>query len=136
MRGKEFLALGRELLPGTLPRHWRGATIHVYYALLLECRDCLDRWGFGSPARQQVHAQVRLRLIYAADQDLKDIGFALEDLNQRRNAASYDLRDLPMFASSTRAVALALRCENALAMLDAIDADPVRRATAIASITP
>jgi hypothetical protein len=45
------------------------------YAVLLECRDAMVRWGLPPVPRQQVHAQVRLRLVYASDA-------------QRRRAAS------------------------------------------------
>ncbi len=77
MRGSEFLDLARELLAsGTSPRHWRAVVIHAYYALLLECRDAMTRWGLPAIPRQQLHAQVRLRLIYASDVDLKRIGDA------------------------------------------------------------
>jgi hypothetical protein len=103
MRGREFLELGRELLAwATLPRHWRAVIIHAYYAVLLECRDAMTRWGLPSLSRQQVHAQVRLRLIYATDADLKEIGRKLERLGMDRNAASYDLRSLPLFNSPRR----------------------------------
>src|SRR2546423_12747327 len=80
----------------TSSRHWRAVIIHAYYALLLECRDAMARWKLPSVARQQLHAQVRLRFIYAADIDLKKIGDALEVLNKHRNAASYDLQPLPL----------------------------------------
>ncbi len=58
MHGREFLELARELLAsGTLPRHWRAVIIHAYYALLLECRDAMTRWGLPPLIRQQVHAK-------------------------------------------------------------------------------
>jgi hypothetical protein len=137
MPGREFLDLARELLAfGTLPRHWRAVVIHAYYALLLECRDAQARWGLPPLTRQQVHAQVRLRLVFAKDPDLKEIGFRLEKLGRHRNAASYDLRALPLFATATDAQNDVQMATDALALLDAIDADPARRAAAIASIRP
>jgi hypothetical protein len=131
MPGREFLELARELLAlGTLPRHWRAVIIHAYYALLLECRDAMSRWGLPPPTRHQVHAKVRLRLIYATDRDLKDIGFALEKLGDDRNPANYDLRPLPLVATAAEA-------QNDVQIAsDAIDADPARRAAALASIQP
>ena len=95
MRGREFLDLAREFLAlVTSPRHWRAVVIHAYYALLFECRDAMARWGLPPAPGQQVHAQVRLRLVYASDADLKRICDALEVLNKHRNAASCDLAPL------------------------------------------
>src|SRR5438132_13368461 len=89
MQAREFLELARELFgPGASARHWRGAIIHAYYALLLECREAMARWGLRALTRQQVHAQVRLRLIYATDPDLKEGGQRLEPLAKSRNSAS------------------------------------------------
>jgi hypothetical protein len=137
MQGREFLDLARELLNlGTQPRHWRAVIIHAYYALLLECRDTMTRWGLPPLARQQVHAQVRLRLVYAGNSDLKEIGYKLEDLSKDRNLANYDLRALPLFASAILAGIDVQKVADALGLLDAIDADPTRQATAIASIRP
>lgn len=93
-------------------------------------------WGLPALARQQVHAQVRLRLVYATDSDLKKLGFALEDLGRQRNAASYDLRGLPVFASPQGAQRAVQTAADALALLDAIGADSARRSAAIASIRP
>jgi hypothetical protein len=137
MQGREFLDLARELLAsGTSPRHWRAVIIHGYYALLLECRDAMGRWSLPAIPRQQVHAQVRLRLIYASDADLKKIGDALEVLNKHRNTASYDLQPLSLFASAKVAQADVHLAAGALALLDSIDADLARRAAAAASIRP
>jgi hypothetical protein len=136
MRGREFLDLAKELASGSRPYHWRGATIHAYYALLLECRELMARWGLPAPSRHQVHAVIRLRLIYASQPDLKLIGTDLENLAENRNRASYDLRDLPMFATARVAQRGVQKSGDAIAQLDAIDADPARRTAAIASIRP
>ena len=137
MLGREFLELARELLAlATLPRHWRAVVIHAYYALLLECRDAMTRWGLPPLSRQQVHAQVRLRLLYAADSDLKEIGRKLERLGMDRNAASYDLRSLALFAAPAGAQVAVKTAADALALLDLLDTNPVRRAAAAASIKP
>jgi len=137
MRGREFLELARELLViGTSARHWRAAVIHAYYALMLECQDAMTRWGLPPLSRQQVHAQVRLRLIYATDPDLKEIGRKLERLGIDRNSASYDLRAVGLFATPAGAQGAVQKATDALALLDAIDANSARRAAAAASITP
>jgi hypothetical protein len=137
MSGREFLELARELLAsGTLPRHWRAIIIHAYYALLLECRDAMARWGLPPLTRHDVHAQVRLRLTFATDPDVKEIGRKLEKLGMDRNSASYDLRPLPRFATPVAARDAAQKATDALALLDAIDSDQARRAAAIASIRP
>jgi hypothetical protein len=136
MPGREFLILAREILAsGTSPRHWRAVLIHAYYALLLECRDAMARWGPPPLTRQQVHAKVRLRLVYATDPDLKEIGRKLEKLGIDRSAANYDLRALPLFTSAAAQNAVQ-RAADGLALLDAIDADPAHRAAAVASIRP
>jgi hypothetical protein len=96
----------------------------------------MARWGLPSPSRHQVHAQIRLRLAYASDPDLKKIGYALDDLVQHRNKASYDMSSLPMFAWVKTAQLDVQKAAAGLALLDAIDADPVRRAAAISSIRP
>src|SRR5438128_763269 len=137
MPGREFLELARELLAlAVLPRHLRAVIIHAYYAILLECRDAMARWGLPSLSRQHVHAHVRLRLIYATDPGLNEIGRKLERLGMDRNAASYDLRSLPLFSTPTGAQAAMKVAADALSLLDAIDADPIRRRGAAASIKP
>jgi hypothetical protein len=96
----------------------------------------MTRWGLPPLTRQQVHSQVRLRLVYATNTDLKDIGFKLERLATERNLASYDLRPLAQFATAAAASTELQSAADALALLDAIDADPVRRSAAIGSIRP
>src|SRR6267378_2209099 len=97
MQGKDFLALAREIFAGATERHWRGAAGRAYYALLLEGREALFRWGFALPPRDNVHSFVRLRFSFAADADMKAIGKALDKLSRLRNQADYDLSALPAF---------------------------------------
>jgi hypothetical protein len=137
MSGREFLEMAREILAfGALPRHWRAVIIHAYYALLLECRDAMTRWGLPPLVRQQVHAQTRLRLTYSKDPELRNIADALETLGKHRNLANYDLRQLPLFATADEAKDDVSLAADALALLDGIDSNPARRAAAIASIRP
>jgi hypothetical protein len=128
--------VARQVATGTTEYYWRAAAVHAYYALFLECRDTLFRWGFRAPRRDSAHAWVRLRFTYATDPDLTQIGRDLDQLVQLRNQASYDLRRLAVFGSPAEARRAILGAANALTLLDQIDGDPARRAAAIASIRP
>ncbi len=135
MDGREFLKPAQDLAAGPSEAYWRAAAVHAYYALFLACRDTLARWGM-TPTRLNVHAFVRLKFSYAKEPDLKKIGNALDDLVRLRNKASYDLGSLPEFASATEAEDAVQEATDALALLDAIEADPARRAAELASLPP
>jgi hypothetical protein len=136
MQGRAFLDIARELVSGGTEAHWRATVVQAYYALFLECRDALIRWGVAIPPRQNVHSAVRLRFIFAGDPDLKQIGYALDKWCRNRNDASYDLAVLLDFTSDRLARDAVAEAPAALALLDAIEADAVRRAAAIASFPP
>lgn len=136
MQGRAFLELAREVVAGTTEAHWRATVIHAYYALVLECREALHHWGIAIPPRHDVHSFVRLRFLYAANADLKTLGRTLDRWCYFRNQANYDLSMLPKFASDTFAHDAIQKITTALALLDAIDSDPARRAAAIASFPP
>jgi hypothetical protein len=83
-----------------------------------------------------VHTFARLKLIYATDPDLKRIGLTLEALGRLRNTADYQMATAGPFVSSTIAIAALADAEAAVALLDALEADPARRAAAVGSIPP
>jgi hypothetical protein len=95
-----------------------------------------DALGLSGTAHQNVHSYVRLKLTFATDMDLKQIGMVLELLGQLRNKASYNLGWIRAFASTGGALDAVRDATAALTLLDNIDAQPSRRATAIASIRP
>jgi hypothetical protein len=136
MQGRAFLDLARDVVRGASEPHWRGAVIHAYYGLLHECHRALLGWGVVLPPRQNLHSAVRLKFRYAGHPDLKNIGDALELLVRARNRASYDLSPHPDFATDARALQSIKQAADALALLDAIEADPVRNAVAAASLPP
>ncbi len=136
MQGRAFLDVARDMAADTTEARWRTAAGRAYYALMLEGREALQRWGFPTPPRQNVHTFVRLRFRYAADPDLQAIGDALDRLARWRNQADYNLVPSALFASATIAVQAVTRAQRALDLLDRIDRDPVRRAAAIATIRP
>lgn len=136
MPGRGFLDVARELAAGPTEFHWRSAVVNAYYALFLECRDALLRWGFGPSRRDNIHAWVRLRFTYAKSGDLKQIGDALDKLVRRRNHASYDFLPSTLFKTPRAAQDAFLQATDALSLLDQIEGDPVRKAGAIASIQP
>lgn len=128
--------MAREVAAGTTEAHWRASVIHAYYALFLECRDALTRWGIAIAPRQNVHSAVRLCFIYAANRDLKSIGWKLDNWCLERNRANYNLKALHRFTTDTLAHDAIREATDALTLLDAIESDPVRRAAAIASFPP
>jgi hypothetical protein len=134
MDGKSFLDIAKEVIQGTTEAHWRTVAGRAYYALMLEGRDLLHRWGFPLPPRDQVHTFVRLRFIYAADPDLKQVGIDLERLCALRNEADYQLAAAGRFASAVAAHRAIVTAETALSRLQQIDSDPARRGGVIASI--
>jgi hypothetical protein len=136
MRGRDFLDVAGSLLAGGSEAYWRAVVVQAYYALMLECRDVQIAWGFPIPARQNVHAVVRLRFSTATDADLKDLGNALDWLVRLRNRASYHLGSSPDFASPAEAQKAVGRATAALSLLDRVDGDPARRAIARAVIRP
>jgi len=132
MRGRQFLELAREIIKGGSERHRRGAVGRAYYALMLECRDALDAWGFPAPRRDAVHGFVRQRFDSSANADLRAIYDVLEELGKLRNVADYDLS--AVFVSTSH-VHLAINdAGTELKHLEDINANANRRSAAVADI--
>src|SRR4051794_12933493 len=134
MDGRAFLQSARDLLAVPSEANRRAAAGRAYYALLHEGRGALDRWGFVIPPRESLHRFVRLRFVLAAHPDLIQVGRALEDLGQLRNQADYQLATPGPFATAARAVQAVALAQTAINLLDQVEADPARRAAAIAAI--
>jgi hypothetical protein len=134
MDGRAFADVAGRLSHEVTEADWRTAAGRAYYALLSEGRVALQRWGFTLPRRDQLHAFVRLRFLYAPDADLKQVGRALDELVLLRNRADYQLDKPGPFVSAAAAQQAVLKARDAIALLDRIEGDPARRAAAIAAI--
>jgi hypothetical protein len=110
--------------------------IHAYYAIFLECRDALTRWQLLLPRQSNIHHAVRLKFQRSSDTEIQRLGDILYARCRLRNIASYDLRGRQEFTNDTAAQETIQAAVDGLAVLDAIDADPARRAAVIASLPP
>jgi uncharacterized protein (UPF0332 family) len=134
MRGRAFLEAAKHAISAGIEAAWRTAAGRAYYALMSEARVLLARWGIVPKPRDPVHSFVRLRLLYAADPIIKDVGRVLDSLSQLRTDADYRLERSGKFATDKNAKTAIWESENAIKELDHIDGDPTRRAAAIADI--
>ena len=134
MRGREFLKSARALLAVGGEPNWRAALGRAYYALVHEGADALLRWGFPKPPGEQIHRFVRLRFDSTPHPELRPIGLALDQLGRRRNEADYQLSHPGVFANGVVAAQAARDATAAIAHLDAIEADSVRLAAALAAL--
>ena len=134
MDGRAFLDVARELVQRSTEAHWRSATGRAYYALFLEARDALERWGLRFPPRNSIHSAVRLRFDSPTNPDLRTIAEAVEMLGRRRNNADYRLQISTQFLGPQGAQNAITWAEQALALLDQIQTDPARLAAAVADI--
>lgn len=85
------------------------------------------------PPRGSPHHFVRDRFNQTQDPNLTPIGRIIDPLGQLRNVADYKLVDR-QFATDAKAREAIHKTETALTMLDALEADSVMRAAAIAAI--
>jgi hypothetical protein len=135
MDGRAFLRSATALLAQPSEENWRSAAGRAYYGILHEARVALGRWGFPPPPRQDIHAFVRLRFTFAVNPELKRIRKVLEELGRLRNTADYRLEVPGPFLTDVQAAHAVSSARDAIDLFDQIEADPARRATAIAAIT-
>ena len=136
MPGRGFLLPSQDDLQGSTEFHWRSAAVNAYYAIFLECRHHLLKWGFQVPSRDSIHSGVRLRFTFANDRDMKAIGDVLDELVRLRNRASYDMKTQVEFNSTNRSAKAIQDATRAIGILDQIEKDPIRRTASIRSIVP
>lgn len=136
MNGRAFLGPARDLIAHAAEAHRRSAAGRAYYAAFQEARAALERWGVVVPARENIHAAVRLRFLYASDPDAHAIGLHLEDLVRLRNEADYQLALPGRFQFAKDASDAIEKASDLIDLLDAIEADPTRRAEVVAAIRP
>jgi hypothetical protein len=134
MDGRAFLSLAQELIQGATEAHWRAAAGRAYYALMLECRTALQRWGFTVPGGPGTHGFIKLRYLSANLADLKAISYELEKLLRLRNFADYEVPHSPSFLNNGKARHALHQATTMIALLDAVEADPARRAAAVTAI--
>ena len=134
MKGREFLKSARDLLAVGGEHNWRTALGRAYYALVHEGADSLLRWGFPKPPGEQIHRFVRLRFDSTPHSDFRPIGLTLDQIGRLRNQADYQLSHPGVFVNGVVAGQAARDASDAIAHLDAIEADSVRLAAAIAAL--
>ena len=134
MDGRAFLNVARRLAQEPTEADWRTAAGRAYYALMLEGKTVLQRWGFTPAPRENVHSWVRLRFLYAVEPDLKHLGRTLDRLGKLRNQADYHLSKAGPFASAGLVQQAVVDADTMITLLDQIDGDAVRQAAASAAI--
>jgi hypothetical protein len=134
MDGRAFLQSARDLLAVPSEANRRSAVGRAYYALLHEGLAALDRWGFPLPPRENIHTFVRLRFTYPAHPDSVPVRDALDELSHLRNQADYHLARPGAFASDARALQAVDLAQASPVLLGQIEADPARRAAAVAAL--
>ena len=113
MNGRAFLGPARDLIAHATEAHWRSAAGRAYYAAFQEARAALERWGVVVPARENIHAAVRLR-----------------------NEADYQLASPGRFRFAKDASDAIVKATALINLFDAIESDPTRRAEVVAAIRP
>ncbi len=134
MDGRQFLNVARRLVQEQDEESWRTAAGRAYYALFLEARAALIRWGVTGIPQFQAHAFVRNRFDYAANFSLKQIGKALEQLGRLRDRADYEIDVTGPFHSYFSTEQAIFKAEGMIDLLDDIEADPAELAAAVAAV--
>lgn len=134
MEGRKFLNPAKVLAARTGEEYGRAAVGRAYYALMLECREAFQRWGFVIPRRDNVHTFLRLRFCRNGNHTLETIGDALTDLGQLRNTADYETSALGLFTANVTAQRAIQKAQDTIALLDGINTDSNQQNAAIAAL--
>jgi hypothetical protein len=134
MDGRAFLESARLLMATPTEANRRSAVGRAYYAALNETRAALARWGFSVPPGVDVEEFVNTRFYLAMDMDAVRVSDVLVRLQRNREIADYSLTEAVSFADESMVRDLLLLAEIGIDLLDQIEADPVRRAKAVAAI--
>src|SRR5262245_15165552 len=134
MDGRSFLDAVQYLLAAPSELNRRVAAGPLYCAALNEARDALDRWGFVAPADADAYDFVYERFDEVMNFDLMRIAELLGRVEEYRALAD-DSRSPPSeFADDTKVIGFRGVVLFAIDLLAQIEADPTRRAKAIADI--
>ena len=129
-----FLVAAQHLL--SLPQEvcWRSAASRLYLAVLHEARVALDRWGFPLPAQDDIHDFVLSRFDSVPNMDLLRVADVLDRLRKFTANADFALSSVGLFANAVAVSRHLLLAQVGIDLLDQIDNDPARRATAIGDL--
>jgi uncharacterized protein (UPF0332 family) len=131
MNPRDFLILAQALAGQTTEAAWRSAISRAYYAAFHVARTLLASLRFVVPRADRAHAYLWLRLHNCGDPQVSQAGADLNALRGDRNEADYDLQSAiaPAFAQAQVQVA-----QQVVQTLDAVAADPARRAAITAEM--
>jgi hypothetical protein len=134
MQGRVFIDVARRNLSGGTESFWRAAAGRAYYAIMLEARDVLARWGLQPPPRNNIHYFVQSRFNVGPDPGVLTIGATLNRLKGLRTGADYDLSALPKFRTDVAAIDAVQKAEEAIQLLDVLIADLPRQKSVAADM--
>jgi hypothetical protein len=134
MDGRAFLESARLLMTTPTEANRRSAVGRAYYAVLNEARVALERWGFSAPAGADIDDYILSRFDRVLNMDILRVADALDQLGEHREVADYSLSTPGVFADEKGVNHLLQRAEIGIDLLDQIEADPARRAKAVADI--
>jgi hypothetical protein len=134
MDGREFLVSAQHLLSMPNEPNWRSAASRLYLAVLHEANAALLRWGFPLSPQDNIHTFVRSRFDSAPNMDLLRVADPLRHLGNAAQEADFALNSGGTFADAVEVSRLRILAQVGIDLLDQIEADPNRRAKAIADI--
>jgi hypothetical protein len=99
-----------------------------------EARAALERWGFHLLAQEDAHSVLPARFVATLLMDLIRVEDALNRLGQLQREGDLNLAQPGPFANAQQISLLVAVAQVVVDLLDQIEADPPRRAVAIAAL--